>query len=171
MPNKDHDKPHIYQFECLPNILYMFVFCICNVLIIQDTIKGLFRWKLCFLKPFRVIHIIIQINTFLFHQLELSILLECLTGIFKRIIMQISSSCAKLFDIKSKLSINAKFFPSINAIYFSISFGIALISILFYLAISPIFCMMKWLSYPLKLWKTTGIFIFFISSLSLRLHS
>ena len=76
---------------------------------------------------------------------------------------------------------NLRCFPSMKAIYFSMLLGMALISrscfspFLFvyacFLAISLICYIMKWLSYPRRLWNMTSTFVSSGFILTFRLHS
>ena len=79
------------------------------------------------------------------------------------------TNLSRLELVNWKLSTKIKCLRKINATYFSMLFGVALVSIclsspfLFldvcFLAISPISCLIKWLSYRHRLWRITGILI------------
>ena len=79
------------------------------------------------------------------------------------------TNLSRLELVNWKLSTKIKCLRKINATYFSMLFGVALVSIclsspfLFldvcFLAISTISCLIKWLSYRHRLWRITGILI------------
>ena len=60
--------------------------------------------------------------------------------------------------------------PSMNAMYFSILLGMQFISKLLLFPIEPISCIIKWESYPRRIWKMTGILNSFGLILSFRLQ-
>ena len=91
------------------------------------------------------------------------------------------TNLSKLELINWKLSINVKLLPSVKAMYLSMLLGIAFIFRSFLspflstydlsFAILPICYIIKWLSYPLKLWNITGTLILSGFILSLLQHS
>ena len=70
-----------------------------------------------------------------------------------------------------KLSRNKRYFPNMKAMYFSILLGMQFISKSCSFPMVPISCIMKWESYPCRLWNITGILNCFGLILNLRLRS
>ena len=70
-----------------------------------------------------------------------------------------------------KLSRNKRCFPNMKAMYFSILLGMQFISKSCSFPMVPISCIMKWESYPCRLWKIRVILDCFGFILNLRLRS
>ena len=64
------------EIECIPRILSMYVLLITYVLILKNAVKLKFSCEF-FIKLIKTVHIIIWINTFLFHEFEFLILKTC----------------------------------------------------------------------------------------------
>lgn len=61
---------HCLKVRCVPNILYMFALIVRYVLITQNTVKFIFCHQLFFIEFIKTTHLVMWINSFLFHELE-----------------------------------------------------------------------------------------------------
>ena len=77
----------------------------------------------------------------------------------------------QLLAVNWKLSINTRCLPNMKAMYFSILFGIEFISRSCSFPMVPISCIIKWESYPQRLWKITGSLDFFGLTRNFRVQS
>lgn len=84
---------------------------------------------------------------------------------------KLSACRSKLLAINWKLSINTRCLPNIKAMYFPMLLGILFISRSYSFPMKPISCVIKWKSYPRRLWKTTGSLKSLGLTRSLRLQS
>ena len=87
--------------------------------------------------------------------------------IFESVRRKISSH----LSMNWKLSRNKRCFPKMKAMYFSILLGMQFISKSCSFPMVPISCIMKWESYPCRLWNITGILNCLGLILNLRLRS
>jgi len=76
-----------------------------------------------FIELFKWVHIVVWINTFLWHQIK-CFPWKTSDVYFNDSLGRLPTSLAKLELMNRKLSINTKLWPNKNAIYFSILFGI-----------------------------------------------
>ena len=88
------------ETECFPNFLRMSILFIRYMLIIQDTVEILFFRQFCVIELIKTAHIIIRMDSLLFHETEFLLFLELICDVyFKASFGGLLTSLSKLLDI------------------------------------------------------------------------